>query len=37
MAVEVLGVSTCVATVHVHVHPCMYATQGHCVGDRLTI
>ena len=25
------------ATVHVHVLPCMYATQGHCVGDRLTI
>ena len=20
------------ATVHVHVLPCMYATQGHCVG-----
>ena len=25
------------ATVYVHVHLCMYATQGHCVGDRLTI
>ena len=37
MAVEVLGVITCVGHRSVHVHVIMYTTQGHCVGGELPI